>query len=75
MRTGTYTATNSDLFWKVYKIYNINNTHVKAKIMFFYKSNNNIVWHLNTEGKPKDFKIIKEVANEWTQYDPYNTRR
>lgn len=71
MKKGTYTTTNSDLFWKVYKVHHIGKYYIKAKIMFFYKSSDNIVWHLNKEGKAKNFKIIREVAENWKPYNPY----
>lgn len=71
MKRGTFTTTNSDLFWKVYKVYYIGKNLVKLKIMFFYKSTNNIVWHLNYEGKPKNFKILKKVSQHWETYNPY----
>ena len=60
-----YTLSNSDLFWKVYKVHHKGTEYVKLKIMFFYKNSKNICWSLNPEGRPLNFKVIRNVYDSW----------
>ena len=62
------TTINSDLYWKIIKIHYDGDKYVKAKLLFFYKSSNQICYWLNPEGVPKNFKIIKEKFNSWRSY-------
>ena len=64
------TVTNSGLMWRVFKIHHIGEKYVKASILFFYKSTGDVCYWLNPEGKPKNFKILKDVYDHWeTQYE------
>jgi len=60
-----YTLSNSDLFWKIYKVHHKSENYVKLKIMFFYKSSNDICWSLNPQGSPRNFKVIRSKYDSW----------
>lgn len=60
-----WTATNSDLKWRVYKTHYVGLDYVKVKLLFFYKSNGSVCRWLNPEDKPKNFKVIREKYNDW----------
>lgn len=59
----------SDLYFKIYKIYHKSDDYVKCKILYFYKSNNNICYWLNPSGRPRNFKIIRNVFDNYTVYN------
>lgn len=63
---GFLTIHPSDLMFKVYKVYHKSDTYVKCKVMYFYKSSGDICYWLNPEGKPKTYKIIRSVYDNFT---------
>ena len=62
------TTTNSDLKWIVYRVHYKGDFYVKVKLLFFYKSNNDICLWLNPIGKPKSFKILRENYDNWEDF-------
>ena len=69
MKIGTYTATHSDLYWKVHRIYHSNDKYVKARITFFYKSSNDICGWLSPSGRGKNYKLDKKLTSHWSTYE------
>lgn len=71
MRVGTFTATNSNLYWKVVRVYNIGDIYSKGKVLFFYKQTNEICGWLNPYHEYKNFKLLTDVVKHWEVYNPY----
>lgn len=63
------TKHNSDLYMDIKKVHYIGEKYVKCKVLFFYKSNKNICYWLNPEGKTKSFKLIKSVYDSLEDYN------
>ena len=60
----------SDLFFKIYKVHHKGDKYVKCEVMYFHKSSGNICYWLNPEGRPKNFKLIRSVYDNYTEYRP-----
>ena len=69
MKPGVYSLPYSDLYWRVYKVHHIGETHIKLKMTVFYKSSDEICTWLNPGYKAKNFKVIKKVAQYWKSYE------
>lgn len=69
MKPGTYTATHSDLYYKVHKVHHVSTDkgYVKARISVFYKSSGMLCRWICPHG-PKNFKLIKSVVEHWEVY-------
>ena len=63
------TIPSSDLYWRVIKIHHVSKEYVKVKIIFFYKSNDEVCYWLNPQGKAKGFKINRDNFNTWGYYE------
>ena len=68
---GTYTATNSDLFIKVYTVHDnsVRTGKITIEAEVFYKSNNNLCSWLTPFG-PKNLILIWDVVKHWERYVP-----
>lgn len=62
------TASNSDIFFRIYKVYHKNDEYVKCKVLYFYKNSGMIVPWLNPEGRPKNYKLIRNVYDSFIEY-------
>jgi len=69
IKAGVYSLPYSDLYWRVYKVHHVGETHIKLKMITYYKSNNQICTWLNPQNKAKNFKVIKTVAKHWEGYE------
>jgi hypothetical protein len=58
----------SDLYFRIYNVYHINDKYAKCKVMYFYKSNNNICTWLNPDNRPKTYKISRLVYDNMVDY-------
>jgi len=65
------TAHRSDLFFRICRIYHINDKYVKCKVLYFYKSSKDICYWTNPTGRPKNFKLLKNV---YDSFRPYETK-
>lgn len=63
------TATNSDIYFKICKVYHKSDDYVKCKVLYFYKSNDQVVGWLNPELRPKNYKLLRSV---YDHFIPYN---
>ena len=70
MKLGTYAATNSDLYVKVYKVHNISERtgKIKMRVSIFYKSNDNLCTWLTPSG-PTNMSFIYAGVKHWENYD------
>lgn len=66
---GFQTIHPSDLYFKIYKVYHKNADYVKCKVLYFYKSSNNVCYWLNPSGRPKTCKLIRNVYDNYAPYD------
>tara|TARA_R110000851_G_scaffold29641_4_gene81439 strand:+ start:2365 stop:2595 length:231 start_codon:yes stop_codon:yes gene_type:complete len=66
---GYYTATNSDLYIKVYHVYHISKRtgKIKMKAEVFYKSNGEPCYSMNPHGS-KHLELIYDVVKHWEIY-------
>lgn len=66
MKPGTYTSTNSDLYYQVIAVHHINEekNYVKLKAKVFYKSNGDLCRWLCPYGA-KNFKLLWDVVKHW----------
>ncbi len=60
-----FTLHRSDLMWRVHEVYHSNERYVKLKMSVFYKNTGNVCYWLNGYGRPKTFKIIRSVYDNW----------
>ena len=58
----------SDLYFKIQKIYHKSDDYVKCKMLFFYKSNNEVCQWLNPNFAPKNYKISRKVFDNYVRY-------
>ena len=67
---GLYTATNSDLYVEVYKVYHISERtgKIKMRAACFYKSNNDLCRWITPYG-PKNMNLIYDVVKHWERYE------
>ena len=65
------TVVNSDLYFKIHKIYHINKegNYVKCKVTYYYKSNDEVCLWLNPGGVPKNYKLIHTVYENFIPWE------
>jgi hypothetical protein len=60
----------SDLYFHIVKVYHKSEKYVKCKMLFFYKSNNDICYWLNPGGRAKTYKINRNAFDNYVRYNP-----
>lgn len=65
----------SSLYFRIYKVFHKSDTYIKCKVLYFYKSNNEICTWLNPESKPKTYKLDLKTYNNYTIYAPDNVEK
>jgi len=75
MKEGYYTATHSDLFVRVHKVYHISERtgKIKMRVSIFYKSNHNLCEWLTPRG-PKNMNFIYDGVKHWESYNPHGDK-
>lgn len=62
-----YTATHSDLYWRVDDVVLVGDFYVELRMVVFYKSNDFVCTWLTPYG-PKNLLILADRFEGWTEY-------